>query len=39
VARQKAQQILQTHRPDPIPAEVDAAIRQRFRILLPTDME
>jgi trimethylamine---corrinoid protein Co-methyltransferase len=34
VARQKAQQILQTHRPDPIPAEVDAAIRQRFNILL-----
>jgi trimethylamine---corrinoid protein Co-methyltransferase len=34
VARQKAQQILETHRPDPIPAEVDAAIRQRFNILL-----
>jgi trimethylamine---corrinoid protein Co-methyltransferase len=34
-ARRKAQQILATHRPLPIPPDVDAAIRERFRILLP----
>jgi len=33
-ARQRARHILATHRPDPIPAEIDAAIRQRFEILL-----
>ena len=34
-ARQKARQILQTHEPEPIPLEIDAAIRERFEILLP----
>lgn len=33
-ARQRAQQLLQTHRPQPIPAEAEAAIRERFEILL-----
>jgi trimethylamine---corrinoid protein Co-methyltransferase len=33
-ARQKAQQILQNHQPELIPPAVDAAIRERFRILL-----
>lgn len=37
-ARQKAEHILQTHRPQPIPAEVDAAIRERFKILLPSEL-
>jgi len=34
-AVQKADQILATHQPAPISAEVDAAIRERFDILLP----
>jgi trimethylamine--corrinoid protein Co-methyltransferase len=34
-ARQKARHILQTHQPSPIPPEVDAAIRERFEIVLP----
>jgi trimethylamine--corrinoid protein Co-methyltransferase len=34
-ARISARQILETHRPQPIPAEIDAAIRDRFEILLP----
>jgi trimethylamine--corrinoid protein Co-methyltransferase len=33
-ARIKAQQILKTHQPTPIPPEIDAAIRERFDILL-----
>lgn len=37
-ARQKAKQILETHRPEPIPPEIDTAIRQRFRILLPPEL-
>jgi trimethylamine--corrinoid protein Co-methyltransferase len=36
-SRQKAKQLLRTHHPDPIPPEVDAAIRERFEILLPKD--
>ncbi|MGD8403432.1 MAG: trimethylamine methyltransferase family protein [Anaerolineales bacterium] len=31
----KAREILRSHRPEPIPAEIDAAIRERFEILLP----
>jgi trimethylamine--corrinoid protein Co-methyltransferase len=34
-ARQRAREILNTHRPEPISAEIDAAIRQKFNILLP----
>jgi hypothetical protein len=34
-ARRKARQILATHRPEPIAPEVDAALRERFEILLP----
>lgn len=37
-ARRKARQILQTHQPQPIPPEVEAAIRQRFEILLPAEL-
>ncbi|MEJ2597630.1 MAG: trimethylamine methyltransferase family protein [Anaerolineales bacterium] len=37
-ARRKARRILQEHRPVPIPAEVDAAIRSKFNILLPEDL-
>jgi trimethylamine--corrinoid protein Co-methyltransferase len=33
-ARQKARRILETHQPEPIPPEIDAAIRERFEILL-----
>jgi trimethylamine--corrinoid protein Co-methyltransferase len=36
-ARHKAKHILQTHYPTPIPPEVDAAIRERFEIVLPTN--
>lgn len=32
-ARVKARQILATHRPAPLPPEIDAAIRQRFTVL------
>ncbi len=37
-ARQKTRQILKTHRPLPISAEADAAIRSRFQILLPPEL-
>jgi trimethylamine--corrinoid protein Co-methyltransferase len=37
-AREKAAQILATHQPDPIPIEIDAAIRERFDILLSPDL-
>jgi trimethylamine--corrinoid protein Co-methyltransferase len=36
-ARRKARQILQTHKPQPIPPAAEAAIRQRFQILLPVE--
>ena len=36
-ARLKAKEILRTHHPEPIPAEIDAAIRERFEILLPKE--
>lgn len=36
-SRRKAREILSAHRPEPIPAEVDAAIRERFEILLPKE--
>jgi len=36
-ARRKAKEILRTHRPRPIPTEIDAAIRERFVILLPEE--
>ncbi|MFZ0548683.1 MAG: trimethylamine methyltransferase family protein [Candidatus Promineifilaceae bacterium] len=34
-AQKKAREILKTHYPEPISAEIDAAIRERFNILLP----
>lgn len=34
-ARIRARQILETHQPQPIPDEVDRAIRERFEIVLP----
>jgi trimethylamine--corrinoid protein Co-methyltransferase len=34
-ARLKAKEILRTHHPESIPKEIDAAIRERFEILLP----
>jgi trimethylamine:corrinoid methyltransferase-like protein len=34
-ARQRAREILNIHRPEPISAEIDTAIRERFKILLP----
>lgn len=37
-ARQKTREILQTHRPVPLPAGVDDAIRERFEILLPQEL-
>ncbi len=37
-ARQKARQILETYQPQPIPPEIDAAIRERFEILLPEEL-
>ena len=37
-ARLKAKEILRTHHPEPIPAEIDAAIRGRFEILLPPNL-
>ncbi len=37
-ARNKAQQLLKTHKPLPIPPEIDAAIRKRFTILLPAEL-
>ena len=36
-ARQKAKQLLAEHEPEPIPPEIDAAIRDRFEILLPPE--
>jgi trimethylamine--corrinoid protein Co-methyltransferase len=36
-ARLKAKEILRSHRPTPIPTEIDAAIRERFEILLPEE--
>lgn len=33
-ARRRAKEILKTHEPDPLSAEIDAAIRNRFEILL-----
>jgi len=33
-ARKKAQEILATHKPEMIPPEIDARIRERFDILL-----
>jgi trimethylamine--corrinoid protein Co-methyltransferase len=38
-ARLKAKEILHSHRPEPIPAEINAAIRERFEILLPPNFE
>jgi len=35
VAQRKAKQLLKTHRPTPLPAEIDTIIRERFNILLP----
>jgi trimethylamine--corrinoid protein Co-methyltransferase len=35
-ARRKAQHILNTHEPESIPKEIDAEIRKRFEILLPS---
>jgi trimethylamine--corrinoid protein Co-methyltransferase len=37
-ARNKARQILATHQPEPIPPEIDAAIREQFEILLPPEL-
>jgi trimethylamine--corrinoid protein Co-methyltransferase len=34
-SRQKAREILKNYRPEPLSAEIDAAIRERFNILLP----
>lgn len=35
-ARVKAREILDSHQPEPIPVDIDAAIRERFEILLPS---
>ena len=37
-ARRKAQLILNTHEPEPIPPEIDAEIRKHFDILLPPNV-
>jgi trimethylamine--corrinoid protein Co-methyltransferase len=37
-ARQKARKILQSHQPQPIPPDVDAAIRHQFEIVLPSEL-
>jgi trimethylamine--corrinoid protein Co-methyltransferase len=37
-ARHRAKQILETHQPQPIPVEIDATIRERFRIYLPLEL-
>jgi trimethylamine--corrinoid protein Co-methyltransferase len=37
-ARRRTEQILETHQPQPIRPEIDAAIRERFRILLPFEL-
>ena len=39
LARAKAREILRSHKPKPIPPEIDAAIRQRFEILLPMEVQ
>jgi len=39
VARQKARRLLKTHQPAPIPAAVDAEIRQRHNIVLPPELD
>jgi trimethylamine--corrinoid protein Co-methyltransferase len=36
-ARLKAREILNTHKPEPIPPEIDDEIRHRFEILLPPE--
>ena len=38
-ARQKAREILKTHKPEGITAEIDAAIREKFNILLPENFK
>ncbi len=38
-ARTRAREILKSHQPKPIPPEIDAAIRQRFEILLPMEVQ
>jgi trimethylamine--corrinoid protein Co-methyltransferase len=37
-ARQKAREILQTHQPEPLPPEIEAAIRHQFEIVLPSEL-
>jgi trimethylamine--corrinoid protein Co-methyltransferase len=37
-ARQRARELLRTHRPVPLDPEVDRAIRERFQILLPAEL-
>ncbi len=37
-ARRRARHILETHQPQPIPLEIDAAIRERFKIFLPLEL-
>lgn len=37
-ARSRARQILDEHRPEPIPNDIDATIRRRFNILLPPEL-
>ncbi len=37
-ARRRAKQILETHQPQSIPQEIDAAIRERFKIYLPPEL-
>jgi trimethylamine--corrinoid protein Co-methyltransferase len=37
-ARQRVRQILKTHQPDRIAPDVDAAIRERFEIMLPPEL-
>lgn len=36
-ARERARRILKTHQPEPIPPEIDAAIREKCNILLPAE--
>jgi trimethylamine--corrinoid protein Co-methyltransferase len=38
-ARRRAREILATHEPEPILPEVDAAIRERFDIVLPVELD
>jgi trimethylamine--corrinoid protein Co-methyltransferase len=38
LARRRAREILASHKPLPIPAAVDAAIRERYNIILPRDL-